>query len=80
MRDDYTGAAPEPSLMDIAAHQLDWHALCVEDGAQLDAATKAKILDRQRRIGIYLLEHALAEGRDLQSGIWPAYQQMLVTL
>ena len=23
---------------------------------------------------------ALAEGSDLQSGIWPAYQQMLVTL
>ena len=80
LRDDYTGAATTPTLADIAAHQLDWHALCVEDGGRLDEASKADILDRQRRIGIYLLEHAIAGGEDLATGIWPAYQQMLVAL
>ncbi len=80
LHDDYTRPVKEPSIEDIAAHQMEWHALCIEDATLLQENEQAAVLDRQRRIGIYLLEHAIASGIDLQSGIWPAYQQMLASL
>ncbi|MDD6127049.1 MAG: glycosyltransferase family 2 protein [Veillonellaceae bacterium] len=80
LHDDYTRPVKEPSIEDIAAHQMEWHALCIEDATLLQENEQAAVLDRQRRIGIYLLEHAIASGIDLQSNIWPEYQQMLATL
>ena len=80
LHNDYTGPVADLRLEDIAAHQLDGHAICMEDRALLSEAEQKDVLDRQRRIGIYLLEQAISEGVNLQSGIWPAYQQMLATL
>lgn len=80
LHDAFVGLAEKPRLEEVAAHQLDWHALCLKDRALLSEEEQKDILDRQRRIGIYLLEHAIADGLDLQSGIWPAYQQMLTAL
>lgn len=81
LRDNYAGAAPACSLEALAAHQMDWHALCEKDGkALLSAEERQEALDRQRKHGIYLLEQALSKGCDMTSGIWPAYQEMLVHL
>ncbi|MDY6267866.1 MAG: hypothetical protein SPL39_02685 [Selenomonadaceae bacterium] len=80
MHEDETESGAELHLEELAAHQLDWHALCILDCALLSKETQEEILNRQRRIGIYLLEHAIDEGVDLQLGIWPEYQQMLMTL
>lgn len=80
LRDDFTGSAQRIGWQDIAAHQLVWHALCEHDGALLTQEEKIDIADRQRRVGIYLLEQALKEKMDLSEGIWPKYQQMLMTL
>ena len=80
MHEDETESGAELHLEELAAHQLDWHALCILDRALLSKETQEEILNRQRRIGIYLLEHAIDEGVDLQLGIWPEYQQMLMTL
>ena len=80
LHNDYTGPSVDLRLEDIAAHQLDWNACCRKDYALLSSEEHRDILDRQRRIGIYLLEHAIAEGVDLQSGIWPMYQEMLAEL
>ena len=76
----YAGPSMEPRLEDLAVHQLDWYACCQKDRMLLNATEQRDVLDRQRRIGIDLLERAMRDGCDMQSGIWPAYQQMLASL
>ena len=80
LQDDYTGAPQELSIEDLAHHQMEWAQVCREEQAMLDAAAQEMILARQRRMGVYLLEHALAEHLDLTQGVWPAYQAMLASL
>ncbi|MGN0939488.1 MAG: glycosyltransferase family 2 protein [Selenomonas sp.] len=80
LHDNYTGPAETLPIEAIAAHQMEWRALCIEDAALLQESERARIIDRQRRMGIYLLERAMAEGQNFETGIWPAYQQMLAGL
>lgn len=80
LRDDFTGAPQELTLEDLAHHQLEWAGLCRADKASLDAAARDRILARQRQMGVYLLEHALAEHLDMTKGVWPSYQAMLFGL
>lgn len=80
LHETYAGEARLLSREELAAHQMDWQELCAEDQTFLEEGARADIADRQRRIGISLLEQALAAKEDLQAGIWPAYQEMLLRL
>ena len=76
LREDLSEPLPACTLEDMALHQMDWIALCRDAQEALPTA----VIDRQRRNGIALLEQAIAQGCDMQAGVWAAYQKMLVTI
>lgn len=80
LRDEYAGQPRAISLEEIAVHQMDWQELFKDDRDLLDTAAQNEAEENQRDAARTLLRQAAEHGINLQSGIWPAYQQMLATL
>ena len=80
LRDEYAGTPRELSLEEIAMHQMDWSVVLTKYRDALDPVTQNEVEANQQNAAHALLRQAADRGIDLQSSIWPAYQQMLATL
>lgn len=67
------GASAPLALADCARNQIAWQEILMRRQGQLTPEEQASVLDRQRRVGIALLERALREGEDLSSPLWQTY-------
>lgn len=75
------GSPASVSLSEQAWNQLDWQRVLAEtEDDMLCSEERAIVLDRQRRMGIAILDQAVREGDDMTAPVWQEYQRLLAHL